>query len=144
MKKLWKLCWDLYYKYEEIFNYLVVGILTTIVSLGTYYLCVYTFLDPTNGVQLQIANLISWTCAVTFAYITNRLFVFKSKSKEYGKEISSFISGRLATLVLDMLIMYIFVTLLHFNDKIFKLIVQVVVTILNYIISKIYVFKKKT
>ena len=142
MKKLWNKGIDLYHQYEELVNYIIVGGLTTLVSLATYYICVLTFLDPDIGIELQLANIISWICAVVFAYITNRKFVFKSKSENISKEISSFVSSRVVTLLLDMLIMYVFVTLLHFNDKIFKLIVQVVVTIINYVFSKIFVFKK--
>lgn len=139
MKKIIKL----YKKYEEIINYLIVGVLTTVVSLAAYYLCVLTFLNPKNGMELQIANLISWVCAVTFAYITNRIFVFKSKNKNIIKEILSFTSSRVITLLMDMFIMFLMVTIMHFNDKIAKLVVQVVVTIGNYILSKLFVFSKK-
>jgi len=142
MKKLVDKCGNIYYQHEEIINYLIVGGLTTFVSLASYYICVLTILDPNNAIQLQIANIISWICAVTFAYITNRIFVFKSKDKNVGKEITTFVSARVLTLLLDMIIMFVFVTLLKFNDKIFKLVVQVIVTILNYILSKIFVFKK--
>ena len=58
---------ELYKKYEEIINYLIVGILTTIVSLATYFICTETFLDPTKKIELQIANIISWVFAVAFA-----------------------------------------------------------------------------
>lgn len=143
MKKMWNKCLKLYKKYEEIINYLIVGGLTTIVSLGSYYLCIYTFLDPDVWYQLQAANIISWICAVTFAYFANRIFVFKSKNQKKFKEAVSFYSSRVATLLMDMGIMFVFVTLLHLNDKIMKLVVQVVVTIANYILSKLFVFKKK-
>ena len=133
---------NLYKKYEEIVNYLIVGVLTTIVSLATYYICVLTILDPNNAIQLQIANIISWICAVVFAYITNRKFVFKSKNRNLKKEIISFTSSRVITLILDMVIMGLMVTIMHFNDKIAKLVVQVVVTIGNYLLSKLFVFKK--
>lgn len=143
MKKLWNKCLKLYKKYEEIINYLIVGGLTTIVSLGSYYLCIYTFLDPYVWYQLQAANIISWICAVTFAYFANRIFVFKSKNQKKFKEAVSFYGSRIATLFMDMSIMFVFVTLLHLNDKIMKLVVQVVVTFANYILSKLFVFKKK-
>ena len=133
---------NLYKKYPEIINYLIVGVLTTVVSLLTYYICVITILDPNKAVELQIANIISWICAVLFAYITNKIFVFKSKTKNLFKEFAIFVSARLLTLLLDMLIMLIMVTALSINDKISKLVVQVVVTILNYVFSKIFVFKK--
>lgn len=132
----------LYLKYKEIINYLIFGILTTIVSLLTYYILVFTILNPNNAIELQIANIISWITCVTFAYITNRKYVFNSKDKKITKEIIKFYSSRLTTLFLDMMIMYIFVTKLQFNDKIIKVIVQILIIILNYILSKILVFKK--
>lgn len=133
---------ELYKKHEEIINYLIVGGLTTVVSLASYYLCVLTILNPNNALELQIANIISWICAVTFAYITNRKFVFKSKNKDIKKEVISFTSSRIVTLLMDMAIMWLMVTLMHFNDKIAKLVVQVVVTIGNYLLSKLFVFQK--
>lgn len=133
---------ELYKKYEEIINYLIVGGLTTVVSLGTYYLCVYTFLNPKISWQLQCANIISWIAAVTFAYFTNRIFVFKSKNENKLKEAFNFYAARVSTLLLDMGFMYLFVSLLNFNDKIIKIVVQVLITIANYLISKLFVFKK--
>lgn len=143
MKKIIKKVWNLYKKYDEMINYLIVGGLTTVVSLGSYYFCVYTFLNPNNAFQLQIANIISWISCVTFAYFTNRIFVFKSKRTDKLKEAISFYGSRIATLLLEMGIMFVFVTILHFNDKIIKLVAQVVITILNYVLSKLLIFKKK-
>lgn len=134
---------ELFYKYEEIISYLIVGGLTTMVSLITYYLLVYTILDPNIGIELQIANIVSWIFSVTFAYFTNRKYVFKSKNKISFKEGISFYISRIGTLFLDMLMMYVFVTVLGFNDKIIKFVVQIIVIILNYILSKFIVFKKK-
>lgn len=131
-----------YLKYKEIINYLIFGVLTTLVSLVTYYLLVYTILNPNKPIELQIANIISWITCVTFAYITNRKYVFNSKDKNIFKEIIKFYSSRLSTLFIDMLIMFIFVTKLNFNDKIIKIIVQIIIIILNYILSKLLVFKK--
>ncbi len=133
----------LYKKYKEIINYLIVGVLTTVVSLGVYYVCVLTFLDPNQAIQLQAANVISWIAAVTFAYFTNRKFVFESKNPDMLKEASAFVGARVATLLMDMLCMFIMVTCMGLNDKIAKLVVQVIVTVANYIFSKIFVFRKK-
>ena len=133
---------DLYLKYKEIINYLIFGVLTTVVSLVTYYICVYTFINPEEAVQLQIANVISWFIGVTFAYITNRKFVFESNEQNKIKEASKFVTSRIATLLMDMAIMFIGVTLLKFNDKIIKIVSQVVVIIANYLLSKIIVFNK--
>lgn len=140
--RFWRFGWGIYHKNEELWNYLIVGLLTTVVSLATYFICTETFLDPRNDLQLQIANIISWIFAVAFAYITNRVYVFKSKSKEYFKEISSFVGARILSLLMDMFTMFIIVSVLHLNDKIGKLFSQVVVTIANYILSKLFVFKK--
>lgn len=134
---------ELYYKYEEIISYLIVGGLTTVVSLATYYLLVYTILNPKEAVELQIANIISWIASVTFAYFTNRKYVFKTKEKISFKEEINFYLSRVSTLLLDMLMMYVFVSVLKFDDKVIKLIVQVIVIVLNYVLSKFIVFKKK-
>ena len=82
---------ELYIKYKEIINYLIFGVLTTVISLIVYYLTVLTFLDPENAIQLQIANILSWIAGVTFAYFTNRKYVFKSKEKNMLKEAAKFL-----------------------------------------------------
>ena len=133
---------ELYQKYKEIINYLIFGVLTTVVSLVVYYASVFTFLNPDNAVQLQIANILSWIAGVTFAYFTNRKFVFESQEKNKVKEASKFVLARVTTLVMDMVIMWLGVTVLHFNDKITKLVSQIVIIISNYIFSKLFVFKK--
>ena len=106
----------------------------------------FTFLDASNAVELQIAVIISWVCAVAFAYVTKRIFVFKSKNNNYLKEISSFVSGRILTLLMEMAIMWFFVTLLKLNTDfwvvVFTMICQVLITVANYILSKLFVFKK--
>lgn len=132
---------ELIKQYEEIIAYLIVGVLTTVVSLGIYYGSVLTFLNPEDALQLQIANIISWIGAVAFAYVTNRKFVFKSNDMNIKKEAFKFVASRVSTLFLDMLIMFILVTLLKGNDKIAKLVSQVAITIANYIFSKLFVFK---
>ena len=137
-----KYIYSLYIKYKEIINYLIVGVLTTIISLAVYYLCTITFLNPKNAFQLQLANVISWIVSVTFAYFTNRKYVFESKNPHIFKEDSAFFLARVGTLLMDMGIMFLCVTLIGMNNKIAKLISQVVVIISNYIFSKLFVFKK--
>ena len=127
---------------NEITRYLVVGGLTTVVSLGVYYGLVPTVLDPNNPVQLQIANVISWIAAVSFAYVTNRKFVFQSNDSHILKEASGFFASRIGTLLMDMFLMFVMVTILGWSDKIAKIIVQVVVTVANYVFSKLLVFRK--
>ncbi len=144
MKKIW----NLYKKYEEVVNYLVVGGLTTIVAIGSKLLLLATILDQTNGLELQIAEIISWFLAVTFAYVTNRIFVFKSKTSgsKCAREIFNFFKGRIATQLIQMFIMWFFVTLLKLDSNVwvlvFTLVCQVMQIVLNYVISKLLVFKK--
>lgn len=130
-------------KYEEIIRYLIVGVFTTIVSLLTYYLLVYTIFDPNVILELQITNVISWIVSVTFAYFTNKKFVFKTNNSMSLKEGSSFYLSRISTLLLDMLMMFLFVNIFKFNDKIIKLVVQFIIIVLNYVLSKFLVFKKR-
>jgi len=141
MEKLKELIKKIFTK--EIILYIVFGVLTTVVSLIVYYACIYTFLNPENAIQLQIANVMSWIAGVIFAYITNRKFVFESKNTNKLKEAGKFVTSRITTLILDMAIMFIGVTCLHRNDKIIKLISQVLVIIANYVFSKLFVFKKQ-
>ena len=144
MKKIW----NLYKNYEEILNYLVVGGLTTIVAIGSKLLLLATILDQTNGLELQIAEIISWFLAVTFAYVTNRIFVFKSKTKgnKCAREILNFFKGRIVTQLIQMFIMWFFVTFLKLDSNVwvfvFTLVCQVMQIVLNYVISKLLVFKK--
>lgn len=133
---------ELYFKYKEIINYLIVGVLTTVVSLTVYYGLVLTVLNPNNPLQLQAANIVSWICAVAFAYWANRKFVFESKSKEIAKEAGAFVTARIGTLVMDMVFMFVTVSLFGMNDKVAKLLDQVMVTIANYVFSKLFVFRE--
>ena len=128
-------------KHKEILLYLIFGGLTTVVSMVTFWLA-YNVL----GIHELIANVISWICAVAFAYLTNAKLVFESKpapAQEQLREIISFFTGRLATLGVEELLILVFATWLGFNGLVVKLVAQVVVVILNYIISKLIVFKKK-
>lgn len=133
---------SLYKKHKEIINYLIVGGLTTVVSMTLFYGSTLTFLDGNDAFQLQIANVLSWVGAVAFAYIANRIFVFESKNPNILKEIISFVSSRVLTLLLDMGTMFVLATLLHINYNLSKIVAMVLVTIGNYVISKIFVFKK--
>ena len=136
---------ELYLKYKEIINYLIFGVLTTIVALLTKWSLLFTILNASNGFELQIAVVLSWIIAVLFAYFTNRKFVFESNNNNKIKEFINFIIARLATLLLDMFIMWFFVTLLKLNTDlyvlIFTLISQLLIIISNYIFSKLFVFK---
>ena len=138
---------EIYKKYEEIINYLVIGGLTTLVNLIVKYALLFTVLKAENPVQLQIAVIVSWIIACLFAYITNRKIVFKSKSEKIIKEFVSFVTARLITLGMEMLIMYIFVTVLRLNSNlwvvVWSIVAQVVVVVANYVFSKLFIFKKE-
>ena len=127
-------------KYKEVLLYLIFGGLTTLVSLASYWLCVYPL-----GIDVLISNVISWICAVTFAYVTNAKWVFEARPANRGEQLRQMVSfyvGRLATLGVEELILLVFVTLLHGNEMIVKVIAQIVVVILNYVVSKLLVFRK--
>ena len=145
--KLFKWGMGLYHKYKEIFNYLVVGCLTTAVSLGTKWGLLFTVLDADDAFELQVSIIVSWICAVLFAYVANRIFVFNSKNKNILKEMFSFFGARILTLVMEMVIMWFFITLLRLNSDtwvvIWTFVTQVLIMVFNYIFSKLFVFKKK-
>ena len=124
---------------KEIVSYLIVGILTTIVSISTYFLFSTFILKSKNTMIVEINNIISWIVSVIFAYDANKKYVFKSNEKGL-KEIRDFISSRLFTLFLEMILMYFLVLII--NDLIAKILIQIIVIILNYILSKKIVFKK--
>lgn len=137
---------NIYVKYKEIINYLIFGVLATIVNLLVKYVLLFTIFSATNSIQLQCSIIISWIAAVLFAYFTNRKFVFESTNKNKLKEFINFVIARLSTLFLEMIIMWFFVTLLKLNSDlhviIFTMVAQVVVIVGNYIFSKLFVFKK--
>ena len=134
---------ELYKKHKEIINYVIVGGLTTVASMAIFYGSTWTFLDGHDPFQLQVANVLSWVGAVLFSYIANRLFVFESKNPNIFKELIAFVSSRLITLLLDMGTMFLLSSVLHINYNFSKIIAMVLVTVGNYVISKVFVFKKE-
>lgn len=128
---------------KEVLRYLIVGGLTTLVSMVLFYGSTWTFLDGNDPFQLQVANVISWVGAVAFAYVTNRVFVFESKDTRICREIVSFVSSRVLTLLLDMAVMFLLASVLSVNYNFSKIIAMGLVTVGNYVISKWLVFKKK-
>ncbi len=135
----------LYEKYKELIKYSIFGILTTIVNFAVKYTLLFLILDSNNWLELQVAIVLSWIAAVMFAYFTNSKYVFESKTKNKFKELIAFVSGRITTLLLEMFIMWFFVTLLKLNSNfeifIFTWVAQIFVLIGNYILSKL-IFKK--
>lgn len=131
---------DMYKKYKEIINYLIVGVCTVVISIASYALFADVF-----KIDYIISNIISWIIAVMFAYFTNSKFVFNSKAvkKDKASEVVNFFIYRLLSLGIETFLLYILVDLISINDLISKTFVQIIVIILNYIFSKFLVFKKK-
>lgn len=128
-------------KYWDIIAYLVFGVLTTVVNY-IIYLPAYNIL----GLSASVSNILSWVVAVAFAYLTNKPFVFKSHdwSKETViPELTKFVSCRIASGAAETVILLVAVDILGLNGNIWKLITQVLVVILNYVFSKLIVFRKK-
>lgn len=135
-------CYGIYIRFKSIILYLVFGVLTTIINIATYYIL------SINGLFNTVINTsIAWVVGVIFAYATNKKWVFESKTEgfeECFKEMMSFFGCRVATGVMDVAIMFIFVDVLHFNDMVVKVASNVLVIILNYVGSKLLVFRNKS
>ena len=138
---------DIYKKNEEVINYLIMGVLATIVNIGVKYVLLFTILNPKDAFELQLSVIISWIAAVLFAYITNRTIVFKSESKNVLKEFLSFVVARIITLIMEMIIMWFFITFLKLDTNLWVIVItifaQALVIILNYVFSKLFIFKKE-
>lgn len=128
-------------KYYDVLAYLVFGVLTTLVNYAVYLpLLLY------GGYSAAAANAIAWVVAVTFAYLTNKPFVFKSNDwslKTVLPECTRFVGSRVASGVMETVILFIFVDWLGMNGTIWKLITSVLVVVANYVFSKFLVFRKK-
>lgn len=119
--------------------YLLFGGLTFLVSVGAFAL-----LNGCCRIGVLTANAISWFAAVTFAYLTNRKWVFRSRAKHFREilpELISFFGCRIATLLAEELILFVFVTVLHFSGLLIKTAAQLLVILLNYFLSKFFVFR---
>ena len=128
-------------KHKSFIAYGVFGVFTTVVNIVTYNVC-YNSL----GISNTLSNIAAWILAVTFAYLTNKVWVFGSVSWRWEvlkKEIPTFISCRIATGVLDLVIMFICVDIMGWHALLMKMISNILVIILNYIFSKLVIFRKK-
>ena len=128
-------------KYREIILYLVFGFSSMLLNMAVYALS-FNVLHIPN----VVSTVIAWFAAVIFAFFTNKIFVFESKTKKTNEKLTEFFSFfgcRIATGLVDVLIMFVSVDALGFNSTIWKFISNVVITVLNYIASKFWIFKKK-
>lgn len=129
-------CWN-----NAVFRYIFIGGCTTLVNLVCYYI-----LRMTTSLNLNVANIISIAAAILFAYFANSSVVFRSKAntfKEKFSEFVKFISARLSTMVIEVGGVWLMADVLKMNDYIAKVVIQFIVLVLNYILSKFFVFSKK-
>ena len=134
MKKLFQKLWP-------IIVYGIFGVLTTVVNVAVYHGC-YEIINISN----LVSTIIAWFVAVAFAFVTNKIFVFESRSWETDvalPELVKFVSCRVGTGVFEVGFMLIFVDILHFDGTISKLITNFVVIVLNFILSKLVIFRKE-
>ncbi|MCC8141431.1 MAG: GtrA family protein [Lachnospiraceae bacterium] len=130
----------LYEEYKEFVLYLFFGFCSFVISIVSFWV-----LNSPLGMHELIANVISWVLATLFAFFTNRAWVFHdvtNTAKEFWIQFGSFFGGRIVTLLIEEVIIFIFITLLGLNSLIIKTLAQVVVIGLNYFFSKRYVFKE--
>ena len=128
-------------KHWDIVSYLFFGVCTTIVNYLIYIPC-YNLL----GMSASVSNMVAWVVAVAFAYLTNKPFVFKSNDWSAATvipELTKFVGCRIGSGAAETIVLFLAVDLLGWNGNIWKLVTQVMVTVLNYVASKLVVFRKK-
>lgn len=123
----------------HILKYLIFGVLTTIISLGSFWILI-----SFTNLEENICNILSIVIGILAAYVLNREYVFESKEKNIFKEFSKFVMSRIFSSLFDIVMFFIFATCLSLNEMVVKIIISVVVVILNYVLSKLLVFNKKT
>lgn len=129
---------NIYRQYKMPILYIIFGGLTTLVNIVVYFVCYNV-----AGLSNVFSTIIAWILSVIFAFITNKFYVFESKSKNLFYEISTFFGCRFGTGILDVGIMYLTVDILNWNALLMKIISNIIVIVLNYILSKVIIFKKK-
>lgn len=125
-------------KLKEVSAYLIFGVLTTLVNIISFYI-----FNNLLNIDYLIANIISWFLSIIFAYITNKNYVFKNHKEDNFKTFILFISSRLTTLLLDMLFMILLIEKIQISEINSKIIVQIMVVVINYLLSKLIVFKDR-
>lgn len=138
--KMFKFIKKMFKKYKELIMYGIFGVLTTLVNIVVFYL-----LDKV-GINTYLNNTIAWILSVLFAFVTNKFFVFESKAKDKKtifKEGTSFFTARIFSYFVDMFTIYLLFQVMGINKMISKIISNVIVIIINYVLSKLFIFKKK-
>ena len=142
MEKIKELC----IKHREILVYLIVGVMTTVFAWAVRFLWNIVFYAGTAHplpVQTTILTIVEFIAGVSFAYPTNRKWVFRSTNPNILKEAAGFVSARLTTLVIQMLLNLVIINMLHVNFYVATVVIGIIVVILNYVFSKLLVFRKK-
>ena len=142
MEKIKELC----IKHREILVYLIVGVMTNVFAWAIRFLWNIVFYAGTAHplpVQTTILTIVEFIAGVSFAYPTNRKWVFRSTNPNILKEAAGFVSARLTTLVIQMLLNLVIINLLHVNFYVATVVIGIIVVILNYVFSKLLVFRKK-
>lgn len=134
---------ELFKKHRELIIYIIVGVMTTVVSWAACFLLKLIF-DTDVPWQNSVVNTLGWVSGVAFAFPTNKKWVFQSKSPHWLKELLEFVSSRLGTLIMEVLLMNLLVNALGVHYWISKVGVAVLVVIANYVLSKIWVFRRKS
>lgn len=132
---------DKIYKYKDIILYLFFGVCTTLINTLSFWVMAHPI-----GLDVIPSTIIAWVVAVLFAYVTNRKWVFHSEATNARmilKEMVSFFGCRFATGILDLLCMFVFVDILSWNDVLVKFSANILVIVLNYIASKLIIFKQQ-
>ena len=135
---MFKKLMNLYQKNKEIINYLVVGVFGTVISIASFAILMNI------GVETVLSNVISWIITVIVMYVMNRYFVFMKHAKDFAailREIISFVSARIFTLLLETLIVWLGIDVMHLNAIIIKTFAQILVIVLNYVFSKLFIFR---
>lgn len=143
MDKIKELC----IKHREILVYLIVGVMTTVFAWAIRFLWNIVFYAGTAHplpVQTTILTIVEFIAGVSFAYPTNRKWVFRSTNPNILKEAAGFVSARLTTLAIQMLLNLVIINLLHVNFYVATVVIGIIVVILNYVFSKLLVFRKKS
>lgn len=122
----------------EIVLYVIFGVLTTLINVLAYSLFYYLLKLPNTA-----STVVAWVLSVAFAYITNRIWVFESENENTIRETLNFFLCRTATGILDLVIMYMGVDILLFEGTVIKIFSNIIVIILNYLASKLFIFKKQ-
>ncbi|MBQ9537254.1 MAG: GtrA family protein [Desulfovibrionaceae bacterium] len=133
---------QIYTKHREVWSYLFFGVLTTLINYIVYFVCLLAF-----HMHYATSNLIAWILAVLFAFITNKQYVFNSKNWDFHttlRECWQFISARILSVIIETALLWLFIDFFICDERIVKIFTNIIVVLINYILSKYVIFKLQT